>query len=70
MPREECRLDGKEHICEGCDSKYSQYAELWFSKCVVCNEEICMTCRRSVKGLNYCNNCKPIETNYFERSVE
>ena len=56
--------------CQGCDEQYEQHSGLWFDNCYSCNIEICSICGNEYIGKNYCNNCKPIETNYFERSVE
>ena len=62
----------KIYICRGCDEEYQEenYFDTWFSYCCNCRVEICMNCGTEIKGKKYCPECKPVETEWYGRSVE
>lgn len=59
-----------EYICNGCYEVYYAKGVGEFRKCSSCDMEICIECARYYNGKFYCRDCKPVETNYYDRSVE
>lgn len=63
------RIENK-YICKGCEEVYFSDKFADFRICSKCEIETCYECGRMVNGKVYCRDCKPIQTDYYDRSVE